>query len=75
MAIRLKSGFDVWECDCGNIVVMGKKCHCGKGYGDILTAQYKMSEKSKSPKRSKYRAPAKTGSFIESFIFKKKGNG
>ena len=73
MGVRLKEGWNVWQCGCGEICIMGQKCRkCGKTYADILASKAKAenSEQQQKPKK-KTREPASKGEFIESFLFKK----
>lgn len=71
---RLRANIDVWECDCGELCIMGQKCHrCGKTYADILAEKAKAEKPEQTKKRkSKYREPASTGEFITSYLFKNK---
>lgn len=76
---HFKLGLDLWECDCGSIVAMGKVCwQCGRNYADILAAKAKTEqpEQSDQPKKrkSKYRTPAKISGFLTSYCFKKEKN-
>ena len=76
MGIRLKEGWNVWECDCGELSIMGQKCRkCGNTYADILAAKAK-AEKQAAPQKpqKKTREPALRGQFIESFLFDEKKN-
>lgn len=70
---RFQLGTDVWICDCGAAVLIGRVCGCGKTYADILTAENVKSEKRKSP-RQKLREPAETRKFTESYLFRKGQN-
>ena len=75
---RMTLGLDIFECICGELVVMSRKCPvCGRTNADVLTEKAK-AEKPKKPERSeqpkkrqsKYREPAKEGTFITSFLFR-----
>lgn len=74
--MRFKLNFDLWECDCGAIVAMGKECwQCGKTYADILTTKAKPEPSDRAKKRkSKYRTPAAITGFLTSYCFKTKKN-
>lgn len=74
---HFKLGYDLWECDCGAIVAMGKACwQCGRTYADILQAEAKRKQPEQSDRpqkrQGKYRTPAKAGEFFTSFLFKSK---
>lgn len=72
MGIRLKEGWNVWQCDCGELSIMGQPCRkCGKTYADILAAKKKPEAPPKQQKK-KIREPALRGQFIESFLFDEK---
>lgn len=73
---RMKAGLDVWVCICSTANIMGRKCsNCGRGYGDVLEMQLKAEQPDKPKKRkSKFRTPAKEGTFIQSFFFPKPKN-
>lgn len=64
---------DIFRCICGEYVVMGRKCPvCGKTNADVLEEKEKAEQLDKPKKRkSKYREPAKEGTFISSFFFPK----
>lgn len=70
---HFKLGYDLFECDCGAIVAMGKSCwQCGRNYADILAAKAKTEQPEKPKKRkAKYRTPAKVTEFLTSYCFKK----
>jgi hypothetical protein len=63
--MRLKVGQDVWECECGAIVLIGRICSCGATYADQLISERKS-------KKSKYREPAEEREFSKSYLFSKK---
>lgn len=69
---RMKE-FDVFQCVCGEYVLMGRKCPvCGRNYADHLIAQ---DRKKKPEKRQKkYREPAGESEFCTSFLYKKPKN-
>lgn len=74
---RYKVGFDVWECTCGSVGMMGQPCTaCGKTYADILMDKMRQArqEQPRKTRQRKYREPARRGEFIESFMFKKEKN-
>lgn len=67
---------DIFRCVCGEYVVMGRKCPvCGKNNADALEEKAK-TEQPKEPKKRqpKYRPPASSGEFIQSFLYKKPKN-
>lgn len=69
---RLKAGIDVWECPCGEAVIMGRPCRrCGRTYADVLAAGAKPERSEPKKRQKKYREPAGRGEFITSFLFKK----
>lgn len=71
---RFKHGIDLWECPCGEIIAIGKKCwQCGGSYADVLQAKQK-AERQPQKREKKYRTPASSGKIIDSFLFKKKKN-
>ena len=70
MSIRLKLGLDVWECDCGAIVAMGKPCGCGMTYGALLAA--KTHETASKREMKRYPEPVSRGQYFESYLKKKK---
>jgi hypothetical protein len=70
-APRLTLGLDIFECICGELVIMSRKCPaCGRTNADVLSEKAK-AEPQEKPK-SKIRPPAKTGRFFKSFCFKNK---
>ena len=69
---RFKLGFDLWECPCGAVVAIGRRCwQCGGSYADVLQAKQK-ADRQPQKRKSKYREPAGQGEFITSFLFRKK---
>ena len=69
---RLKAGIDVWLCSCGEAVIMGRPCHkCGRTYADALAAKAQRERSEPKKRQKKYREPASSGEFIQSFMFKK----
>lgn len=73
MMARFKLGYDLWECSCGAVVAIGRRCwQCNRSYADVLQAQAKADQKPPKKRESKYREPAKEGTFIQSFLFRKK---
>lgn len=72
-APRFTLGLDIFECICGELVVMSRKCPvCGRTNADVLTEKAKAEQPEKPKKqKTKYREPASQGTFIKSFLFKK----
>lgn len=70
---RMQAGIDIFQCICGEYVIMGRKCPvCGKTNADVLVKKDKAEQPKKPKKRkSKYREPAFTGEFITSYCFPK----
>lgn len=68
---HFKEGIDFWECSCGLIIAIGRRCwQCGQTYADILQAKAKEVTTPRQKQEQKHRPPAKTGKFISSFLFK-----
>lgn len=65
---------DVFQCVCGEYVIMGRKCPvCGKTNADVLAEKEKEKQPEQPQKREKkYRPPASSGEFVDSFMFRKK---
>lgn len=70
---RMTSGIDIFQCVCGEYVIMGRKCPaCGKTNADALEEKAKAEQPEKPKKRQpKFCEPSSKGTFIESFLFKK----
>lgn len=70
---RMIAGLDIFQCLCGEYVIMGRKCPvCGRTNADVLQEKAKAEQPDKPKKRQKkYREPAGRGEFITSFLFKK----
>lgn len=72
---RFTLGLDIFECICGELVFMSRKCPvCGRTNADVLTEKAKADQQEQPQKKQKRktRAPAKTGEFFKSFCFKDK---
>lgn len=72
---RLTAGLDVlFQCLCGEYVIMGRKCPvCGKTNADALEEKAEKPEKPKK-RQKKYREPAGESEFCTSFLFRKPKN-
>lgn len=66
---RMKANLDIWECEeCGEAVVMGRRCpKCKTSYADKLIEEHQRENK---PRR-KLRKPAEEREFTKSYLFKK----
>lgn len=66
---RMKANLDLWECEeCGEVVIMGRRCpKCKASYADKLIAEH---ERENKPRR-KLRKPAEEREFTKSYLFKK----
>ena len=70
MMARLTLGLDIFECTCGELVVMSRNCPvCGRTNADVLAE--KAGKKPPKKRDKKFCLPAKAGKFIDSFLFKK----
>lgn len=68
---RFEMGADLWECPCGSVNIMGRKCRCGNSYGNVLDEKYN-KQKTEEPKPKKARKkpyqPVKETGFLQSFF-------
>lgn len=70
---RMTLGVDMFQCICGEYVLMGRKCPvCGKTNADVLAEKARVEQPEQPKKRkSKYREPSSRGEFITSYLFRK----
>lgn len=70
--IRFQMGSDLWECPCGSVNIMGRKCRCGNTYANELAKKYNKPTAEEEPKQKKERRkpyqPVKETEFLQSFF-------